>query len=138
MPHMPLEADKLSFSYRAGRPVLSGVTLTLEPGAITAVVGPNGAGKSTLLRLLLGLLRPTAGRVLLDGAPIQQIPARQRARALAYVPQRPSVAFAFTVREFVALGRYAAGGPDDPDAAAALLPRVDLADRADDPFPILS
>jgi iron complex transport system ATP-binding protein len=135
---VPLRADDLGFEYRRGRPVLAGVSLGLEPGTITAIVGPNGAGKSTLLRLLLGILGPTAGRVTLDGTPVAEILHRQRARHVAYVPQRASVAFAFTVREFVSLGRYAAGEGGDPGAIERTLRRVDLADRAEDPFPILS
>jgi iron complex transport system ATP-binding protein len=134
---VPLEAVNLSFGYLARRPVLREVSLALEPGAVTAIVGPNGAGKSTLVRLLLGILEPGAGQVLLDGVAVGAIPHRQRARRLAYVPQRPSVAFAFSVRQYVELGGFAAPGVARA-AADAALESAELAERADDPFPTLS
>lgn len=55
---MTLHAHDLRFAYRA-RSVLQGVSLTVRPGEVLALLGGNGAGKSTLLRLLLGLLRPS-------------------------------------------------------------------------------
>jgi Cu-processing system ATP-binding protein len=56
---------------RFGRlPVLRGVDLTVEPGRVTALVGPNAAGKTTLIRCILGLVRPDAGTLTFDGAPI--------------------------------------------------------------------
>jgi iron complex transport system ATP-binding protein len=134
---VPLEAVNLSFGYVAQRPVLREVSLALEPGAVTAIVGPNGAGKSTMLRLLLGILEPDSGQVFLDGVPVGAIPHRQRARRLAYVPQRPSVAFAFSVREYVELGGFAAPGVFRA-AAAEAIESAELVDRANDPFPTLS
>ncbi|WP_456413305.1 ATP-binding cassette domain-containing protein, partial [Oceanithermus profundus] len=62
-----LEARGLHFGYPQGPRVLAGVELRLEPGTWLAVLGPNGSGKTTLLALLLGLLRPSAGEVRLDG-----------------------------------------------------------------------
>jgi iron complex transport system ATP-binding protein len=135
---MPLAAEHISFSYTRARPVLEDVSVTLPAGSVTAIAGPNGAGKSTLLRILLGILRPTTGRVRLDESAIASIPHRLRARRLAYVPQRTSLAFAFTVREYVALGRFAAGAAESPDAIRRAMEWADIADRAADPFPLLS
>lgn len=135
---VPLQANNLTFAYRAGRPVVNSVSFALEPGTVMGVVGPNGAGKSTLVRLLLGSLTPVSGSVLLDGVTVASMPHRARAKRIAYVPQRPAVAFAFTVREYVGLGRYALGGAPGADAVDSALRRVDLRERADDPFPILS
>ncbi len=136
---MPLQAAGLSFSYRPQRPVLSDVSLSVEPGSITGLLGPNGAGKSTLLRLLIGVLSPTSGAVTLDGAPVAAMDHRDRARRMAYVSQRSTLAFAFTVRRSVALGRFAAGAaPSDGPAIDSALAAVDLSDRADDPFGTLS
>ena len=69
------------------RPVLDGVSLALVPGRIAALVGPNGSGQTTLIKLVLGLARPDAGRLLLNGAPVD---AEGRYRAhLGYAPQAP-------------------------------------------------
>jgi NitT/TauT family transport system ATP-binding protein len=67
-----LEAVDFAFPTREGtrHPVLAGVDLEVPAGGIVALIGPNGSGKSTLLRVVAGLLRPTAGSVLLDGVPI--------------------------------------------------------------------
>ena len=98
--------------------VLKGVSLAPRAGQITAIVGPNGAGKSTLLATLAGLRRPDAGAVLLDGAPLLALLARERARAIGFLPQAPEVAWAVDVRTLVGIGRMAHLGPwglDDTD-----------------------
>lgn len=133
---MTLVAERISFAYRPGRPVLRDVTLGLAPGSLTAIIGPNGAGKSTLLRILAGLLAPGEGSVALGGRPIGGIADRERSRLLAYIPQRPLMTFAFTVRQVVGLGRFAAARR--PGATDAALDMVGLADRADEPFLALS
>ena len=88
-------------------PAIKGVNAVAAPGRITAVIGPNAAGKSTLLRCVIGALVPTSGAVLIDGEPSHQLTTRKLAGRLAYVPQRPQVAAAFTVREVIELGRHA-------------------------------
>src|SRR5205085_2856428 len=80
-------------------------SLDVPPGEMVALLGRNGAGKSTLLNLVTGGLRPTSGRLLLDGADLLRIPPRVRARSVALVPQTLSLPFAFTVREWISLGR---------------------------------
>ncbi len=62
-----IETERLSFRYPDGRTVLDDITLTIEPGAHVALMGANGSGKTTLALILKGLLRPTAGRVAVDG-----------------------------------------------------------------------
>ncbi|MGQ2998819.1 MAG: ATP-binding cassette domain-containing protein, partial [Variovorax sp.] len=86
--------------------LLSRATVQLAPGRVTAILGPNGAGKSTLLSVLSGQREPTAGRVLLDGRPLRAhgMPALALRRAL--MPQESAVAFDFSARDVVALGRY--------------------------------
>jgi iron complex transport system ATP-binding protein len=106
------------------------------PRRITAVLGPNAAGKSTLLRLAIGALVPTSGHMLVDGKPAHRMNARELARRVAYVPQRPQVAAAFTVREVVELGRYAL--PASRQRVDAALESLDLLAVADRPFPALS
>jgi zinc/manganese transport system ATP-binding protein len=67
-----------------GRQVLSDVTFSLGKGEFTGVIGPNGAGKTTLLRVILGLLEPSAGRVLVDGEPLHN----KNKASIGYVPQK--------------------------------------------------
>ena len=105
-----IEAEGIKFAYFSGEPVLKGVGLTGTSGRLTALLGPNGSGKTTLLRCLMGWLRPSAGSIRLDGKPLREYSAKARARLLAYVPQFPSSAFAFPVRELVLMGRYAYAG----------------------------
>jgi iron complex transport system ATP-binding protein len=105
-----LEARRVEFAYRPGEPVLKGVALRAAAGRLVCVLGPNGSGKTTLLRCLLGRLRVGSGEVVLDGRPLGSYSARGLARMMAYVPQFPASAFAFTVRELVLMGRYAHTG----------------------------
>ncbi len=84
---------------------LDDVDVTAEPGKITAVLGANGAGKTTLLRTISGLVRPSAGRVLLDGRDLTRAPADEIARAgIAHVPEGRGVITELTVEENLRLG----------------------------------
>lgn len=94
-----------------GRVALAGVSLTIESGTIVGVLGPNGSGKTTLLHLLAGLLRPQHGRVLTDGAPLDQLPPRALAQRVAIVPQTTVTTFGFTALDLVLMGRYPHLGP---------------------------
>lgn len=85
--------------------VLSGVTLSLFPGEIVALMGPNGGGKSTLLRTLAGLVPKICGGVLLMGDDLDRLSPREIARRIAFVPQEEAWQFEFTVEEIVAMGR---------------------------------
>jgi iron complex transport system ATP-binding protein len=105
-----LQAADVQFAYRPERPVLRGVSFTAQAGKLLCILGSNGSGKTTLLRCLLNRLRPTAGRILLDGRDVRKHSPRQLARLLAYVPQVPTSAFGFTVRELVLMGRFAHAG----------------------------
>ena len=105
-----LQARDVAFAYRADRPVLRGVDLTAAAGRLMTVLGPNGSGKTTLLRCLLGRLRPAGGTIVLDGKPLRGYSPRSLARLMAYVPQTPQSAFAFTAWELVLAGRFAHGG----------------------------
>jgi phospholipid/cholesterol/gamma-HCH transport system ATP-binding protein len=75
-----LATEGLTVRYR-GRPVLDGVSVSVQPGEIVGVIGPGGAGKSILLKCLARLIAPTAGRVLLDGVDLATLSARALARA---------------------------------------------------------
>ncbi|MBF0423260.1 MAG: ATP-binding cassette domain-containing protein, partial [Magnetococcales bacterium] len=91
-------------------PFIKGFSLTLEPGARVALVGGSGSGKSTLGRLMCGLLQPSSGEILLDGLPLETIPPRLRATALAYVDQE---LFLFEGRLRDNLTLWDDGVPDD-------------------------
>jgi iron complex transport system ATP-binding protein len=112
-----LEGRALAFAYE-GRPVFSGVDLSLSPSELVAVVGPNGAGKSTLLHVLLGLLPAQSGTVTLAGRAISELSRREIARRVAFLPQQTHSDFAFTVRELVGMGRMPHLGRFRPEAAA--------------------
>ncbi|HEY2678293.1 MAG TPA: ABC transporter ATP-binding protein [Steroidobacteraceae bacterium] len=89
---------------RAQRRILDDVSLHAEAGEFIAVIGANGAGKSTLLSVLAGLLRPDAGKVTLDGVPIQHLSGMKLARRRAYLPQNPRCEWPISVERLVALG----------------------------------
>jgi len=129
-----LQADALLLSL-GGRRVVDQVTLALAPGQWTALVGPNGAGKSSLLALLAGLRRPDAGQVLLDGRPLADWPARQRAQRLAWLSQQGEAEGDIASADVVALGRLPHhglfGAPSADDAAAV---QASMAETASTPF----
>ncbi|MEU9702023.1 ATP-binding cassette domain-containing protein [Streptomyces sp. NPDC047981] len=100
-----LTAHDLTLTHPGGLTALSHVTLALAPGRVTALVGPNGAGKSTLFDCLAGTLRPTHGRVTLDGADITARPAHARTRlGVARSFQQLAVFPSLTVEDNVRIG----------------------------------
>jgi iron complex transport system ATP-binding protein len=96
----------VSFSYRHDSPVLDDVSAAVARGGLVGILGPNGSGKTTLLRILAGLLRPSHGRVSLDGADLRTVPRATAARRMAMVPQETQLAFEYTVLEMATMGRY--------------------------------
>ena len=80
-------------------------SLAVRPGDLVSVLGPNGAGKSTLLRVLAGMLVPSAGQAFLFGRPIEGMDRRTIARKVAVVSQSEQVAFSFSVRDVIMMGR---------------------------------
>jgi zinc transport system ATP-binding protein len=124
---LALALEHVSFAYGSGPLVLRDMSLAVEPGEFVAIAGPNGGGKTTLLRLVLGLERPTAGRV------------RVETRRLGYLAQRAEagVDAPLTVRELVGAGRAARTrllgplAPKDRDAVREAIERVGLGRLAD-------
>ena len=112
-----LAAENLACGY-GRRAVLNGVSFTLRPGELTAVLGPNGSGKTTLLKTLARLLPPLTGSVTLDRQPLHGMNRRAVARTIAFAPQVLAPDWPFTVSEFVALGRAPHAGWWRPLAAA--------------------
>ncbi|MFQ3285936.1 MAG: iron complex transport system ATP-binding protein [Halobacteriales archaeon] len=116
---MSLEIQQLRFAY-GDDPVLEGIDLTAESGELLGLLGPNGSGKSTLLQCCNQLLKPDAGQVSLEGDPVGDLAADERAREIGYVPQTESRAFPASVFETILQGRRPHGGwtPSDCDREA--------------------
>ena len=81
--------EHVSAAYTAETPILNDVSFTIEDGEFIAFVGTNGAGKSTTMRLINGLLKPTAGQVLIDGTPTTQLKTSELARRVGFLFQNP-------------------------------------------------
>ncbi|MBU0724795.1 MAG: ABC transporter ATP-binding protein [Alphaproteobacteria bacterium] len=138
-----LEARDLTIALD-DRPVVQQAGLALAAGDFVGLLGPNGAGKTTLLRALAGLLLPQFGSVRLDGQPLTALPAADRARRLAYLPQGAECHWPLSVAALVALGRlphrapWAALSPVDIAAIDAAMAFTDVRHLADRPVTRLS
>ncbi len=105
MPTLAARLGQVSFSY-GHQAILHQVSLAVRPGEFLAIIGPNGCGKSTLLKLLAGLLRPSAGQVLIDGLDITGFSRRQLAKRLALLAQSSGLPDGMLVSDLVSMGRY--------------------------------
>jgi iron complex transport system ATP-binding protein len=109
-----------------GTAIVRDASLALSAGELVALVGPNGAGKTTLMRALAGLV-PADGAIALTGKPLASLNPRERARAIAYLPQGHIFHWPMTVESVVALGRaphadaFSSVSPDDRAAIAHAL-----------------
>jgi branched-chain amino acid transport system ATP-binding protein len=93
--------------------VLHGVSLTVAKGQIVALLGANGAGKSTVIKAIMGLVKPTAGRILLDGRDLSGQAAHMAARAgIALVPEGRRIFKKMTVEENLQVGGVVRGGAE--------------------------
>jgi energy-coupling factor transport system ATP-binding protein len=100
-----VEFKDVSFYYERSVEVLSNITLSIRRGDVVAILGPNGAGKTTLVKHAIGLLKPKAGKVLVNGQDTKELSVAQIANTLGYVFQSPShMLFAPTVYEELAFG----------------------------------
>ncbi len=94
---MALEVKDLKKSFKK-RTVVNGVSLNISKGEIVGLLGPNGAGKSTSFYMIVGLLKPEAGSIILDGEEITKMPMYKRCKAgIGYLPQEASVFRKMTV-----------------------------------------
>ena len=143
-----LQAADVAFGYPGGRhgapPVLRGVSMEVPAESFVGILGPNGSGKTTLLRMLAGLLQPTRGRVLLDGADLARANRPALARRMAVVPQETQLAFEYSAIEVVLMGRYPhlaafeIEGPADFTIAREALAATGTLALEDRPFGTLS
>jgi len=139
-----LDARQLDFTYPDGPRAVRSVSLSAAPATMLAIIGANGSGKSTLIRMLAGLLRPSAGEILIHGKSLASWEPRLRAREIAYVPQTMTMVFPFRVIEVVLTGRtphldtFQIEQRSDYDKAVEALAMVGAAHLADRPFTTLS
>ena len=94
-----LEAQGLVKAYR-GRRVVNNVSLTVNPREVVGLLGPNGAGKTTTFYLVVGLIKPQAGKIIFNGKDVSNLPMYQRARqGMGYLAQEPSIFRGLTVAD---------------------------------------
>jgi iron complex transport system ATP-binding protein len=126
-----IEFHDLGHAYNAGHWVFQSYESEVKRGSIFALLGPNGCGKTTLLKILLGALKPTTGKVVMDGRS-------------AFVPQLFQVTFDYSVLDMVLMGRarqvglFSQPSAEDEEAAMASLDRFGIAHFAKHPFHELS
>ena len=130
-----LKCEDIRFRYgRTGSLVLNGASLELDAGEIGILLGKNGAGKTTLFKSILGIQKPSGGRVTFDRENLLKLPGRERARKIAYVPQ--DIQFGeLSVFDSVLMGRVSyfglKAGPEDYRAVEKILEDIGLTTYAD-------
>ena len=138
-----VRVEGISFQYDS-MPVLEEVSFSIDEGDFLAILGPNGSGKTTLIKLILGLFRPTKGRVLLMGKPTEEFSSWSK---IGYVPQKATHIdpfFPASAREVVAMaflpGHPAArpGRREEDEAVGLALERVGMAAFRNRPIGSLS
>ena len=131
-----LAARNLGIGYPS-HPIVHGISFAIEAASVTCVLGPNGVGKTTLFKTMLGLLRPLAGSIEIDGRDVTTSPRQDVARALAYVPQQHPMNFNYSVIDLVVMGRTVHLGPfsqpgrQDYALAQDALERLGISDLAE-------
>ncbi len=138
-----LTVESLAFGF-PGRSIGRDVSFSLEAGEVMCVLGPNGGGKTTLFRTVLGLLPKHDGVIRLHDQEIEKLSRNEIARRIGYVPQGHVGYFAFTVREFVLMGRtahlglFSVPGRKDWDISERSLESLGIAHLADNPVTDIS
>jgi iron complex transport system ATP-binding protein len=134
-----LKVGSLAFGF-PGRTIGRDVSFELGAGEVMCVLGPNGGGKTTLFRTVLGLLAKHSGSITVENRSLENLSRPQIARSIGYVPQGHTGYFAYTVRDFVLMGRTAHVGifstPSKNDLAVAgrALDSLGMAHLADRPI----
>ncbi|WP_369693634.1 ABC transporter ATP-binding protein [Lentibacillus sp. CBA3610] len=101
-----LSLDHVSGGYD-GEPVIRDISFSVSSGEFFGILGPNGSGKTTMLKMISGLIPCTSGSIKLNNQNISFFSRKALAKKMAVLPQLTAHAFSYTVRETVALGRYA-------------------------------
>lgn len=140
---MMIKVGGASFSYGKGD-VFQNVNLQVNRGEIYCLLGPNGCGKSTLILCMLGVLKPAAGNISLNGQNIRDLQPRDIARLAAYIPQVHEKPFPYRVIDVVLMGRTAYSGTFSPPSAQdrmiaeEALEKAGIAQFAERPYTQLS
>ena len=138
---MTLKATAIDVKINSTK-LLEDVSLELIPGKLLGILGPNGAGKSTLLKVLSGDLTPTNGTITLDDSPLQIWASIDLARRRAVMPQASQLAFPFSARDVVGMGRWPYEKLCSPFinrlAVEKAMSLADIKQLADRLYPVLS
>ena len=124
--------------------IVHGVDFEVGRGEFVCMLGANGCGKTTTLKTVLGLIKPSAGSIEMDGVSTIHMREADRAKLFAYIPQAHTPPFPFTVADVVILGRtpyinkLAIVGEEDKKIAYDCMQRMGIAELADDPYTQLS
>jgi len=125
-----LAFDRVCFSYAKRGSFIENLIFAVGESEFIGLLGANGSGKSTVLKLGSGILRPSAGRLMLWGKPLHTFGNRDRAKLISYLPQSVDVSIPFTIRELVSMGLYPYDIPPAMTTNDAL-DMVGLLDKAD-------
>jgi iron complex transport system ATP-binding protein len=106
---MEIKFNDMSFAYGDVK-VLNDISLTIGTSELTCILGPNGVGKSTLMYCMNKLLEPTSGSVTIDGRDIKEIPLRDMAKIMSFVPHAEEAVFSMSVMDTVLMGRHPHSG----------------------------
>ena len=100
---MKLKVEHLDF-YFGKRQILKDISFEAHSGEFLSILGPNGVGKSTLFRCILNLLQPRSGTISIDGRDVRDMPAKELAQRIAYIPQFHKPTFNYSVLNMVLMG----------------------------------
>ena len=103
---MRIDVEHVDFSYSEDAKVLHDLNFTLDGPGLVCIIGPNGVGKSTMIKCINKLLKPTSGRILLDGEDVSKMSYKDLSKFIGFVPVASSDYFPMTVMETVMLGRH--------------------------------
>ncbi len=137
MPETILDIQGLTKTYASGHPALRSVDLSIRRGEIFALLGPNGAGKTTLINIVCGIVRPSSGRVTVDGRDIQQ-DWRAARSVIGLVPQELTTDQFETVWATTTFSRGLFGKPSNPAQIEKVLRDLSLWDKKDAKIQALS
>jgi len=127
-----IKTEKLCFSYDGASFAISDISLEIYRGEAVSIIGPNGSGKTTLVKHFNGLLKPTSGRVFVNGMDTRKTTTAELARTIGYVFQNPNhQIFSNTVLDEVVFGPKNVGFKDAEKLAIASLESVNLGDKVD-------